>query len=54
MLIIVWFQQVLESAMQLKLPVFQEDYRKVQTEYKGETNFFTSQMIKNCMKKVNF
>lgn len=33
-------------------PVLLEDYRKVQTEFKGDTNFFTSQMIKNCMKKV--
>lgn len=32
----------------------QEDYRKVQTEFKGDKNFFTSQMIKNCMKKVEF
>lgn len=29
-----------------------EDYRKITVERKGETNFFTSQMIKNCMKKV--
>lgn len=33
-------------------PVLLEDYRKVQTEFKGDTNFFTSQMIKNCMRKV--
>ncbi|KAL3997799.1 Integrator complex subunit 11 [Acanthocheilonema viteae] len=33
-------------------PVLLEDYRKVQTEFKGDKNFFTSQMIKNCMKKV--
>lgn len=26
--------------------------RKVAVERKGETNFFTSQMIKDCMKKV--
>ena len=30
----------------------QEDYRKITVEKKGETNFFTSQMIKDCMKKV--
>ena len=30
----------------------QEDYRKITVERKGEQNFFTSQMIKNCMKKV--
>lgn len=30
----------------------QEDYRKVQTEFRGDTNFFTSQHIKQCMKKV--
>ncbi|CAD5216898.1 unnamed protein product [Bursaphelenchus xylophilus] len=34
------------------VPVLLEDYRKIQTEVRGETNFFTSQMIKNCMKKV--
>lgn len=32
--------------------VIKEDYRKVQTEFRGETNFFTSAMIKTCMKKV--
>lgn len=26
--------------------------RKISVERKGETNFFTSQMIKDCMKKV--
>ena len=30
----------------------QEDYRKITVDKKGETNFFTSQMIKDCMKKV--
>jgi integrator complex subunit 11 len=34
------------------VPVLLEDYRKVQTEFRGDTNFFTSQMIKTCMKKV--
>uniref|UniRef100_A0A914V6H5 Integrator complex subunit 11 n=1 Tax=Plectus sambesii TaxID=2011161 RepID=A0A914V6H5_9BILA len=33
-------------------PVLLEDYRKVQTEFRGDTNFFTSQHIKQCMKKV--
>lgn len=33
-------------------PVLLEDYRKVQCDIKGETNFFTSDNIKNCMKKV--
>ncbi|ULU04333.1 hypothetical protein L3Y34_017244 [Caenorhabditis briggsae] len=33
-------------------PVLLEDYRKVQCDIKGETNFFTSDDIKNCMKKV--
>uniref|UniRef100_A0A914ZI74 Integrator complex subunit 11 n=1 Tax=Parascaris univalens TaxID=6257 RepID=A0A914ZI74_PARUN len=33
-------------------PVLLEDFRKVQTEFRGETNFFTSQMIKTCMRKV--
>ena len=30
----------------------QEDYRKVTVDRKGDTNFFTSEMIKTCMKKV--
>uniref|UniRef100_A0AC35G2A8 Integrator complex subunit 11 n=1 Tax=Panagrolaimus sp. PS1159 TaxID=55785 RepID=A0AC35G2A8_9BILA len=34
------------------VPVLLEDFRKVQTDYKGETNFFTSDMIKKCMRKV--
>jgi len=33
-------------------PILLEDYRKISVERKGETNFFTSQMIKDCMKKV--
>ncbi|XP_071519823.1 integrator complex subunit 11 [Panulirus ornatus] len=33
-------------------PVLLEDMRKVAVERKGETNFFTSPMIKDCMKKV--
>ncbi|XP_047489473.1 integrator complex subunit 11-like isoform X2 [Penaeus chinensis] len=33
-------------------PVLLEDMRKVAVERKGETNFFTSVMIKDCMKKV--
>ncbi|XP_041466608.1 integrator complex subunit 11-like [Lytechinus variegatus] len=33
-------------------PILLEDYRKITVEKKGETNFFTSQMIKECMKKV--
>ncbi|PAV66533.1 hypothetical protein WR25_22543 [Diploscapter pachys] len=33
-------------------PVLLEDYRKVQTEFKGEKDFFTSENIKACMKKV--
>jgi integrator complex subunit 11 len=32
-------------------PILLEDYRKITVERKGETNFFTSQDIKNCMKK---
>lgn len=35
------------------VPILLEDYRKIQTEVRGETNFFTSQMIKKCMTKVN-
>eukprot|EP00057_Strongylocentrotus_purpuratus_P024787 XP_011679261.1 PREDICTED: uncharacterized protein LOC763955 [Strongylocentrotus purpuratus] len=33
-------------------PILLEDYRKITVEKKGETNFFTSAMIKDCMKKV--
>lgn len=33
-------------------PVLLEDMRKVAVERKGETNFFTSSMIKDCIKKV--
>jgi integrator complex subunit 11 len=33
-------------------PILLEDYRKISVERKGETNFFTSGMIKECMKKV--
>ncbi|XP_064642265.1 integrator complex subunit 11-like [Lineus longissimus] len=33
-------------------PILLEDYRKITVDKKGETNFFTSEMIKSCMKKV--
>lgn len=33
-------------------PILLEDYRKITVERKGETNFFTSAMIKKCMSKV--
>ncbi|EEC05985.1 integrator complex subunit 11 [Ixodes scapularis] len=33
-------------------PILLEDFRKITVDRKGETNFFTSQMIKDCMKKV--
>lgn len=33
-------------------PILLEDYRKITVERKGETNFFTSSMIKRCMRKV--
>ncbi|XP_014240953.1 integrator complex subunit 11 [Cimex lectularius] len=33
-------------------PILLEDMRKIAVEKKGEGNFFTSQMIKDCMKKV--
>ncbi|KFP74768.1 PREDICTED: integrator complex subunit 11 isoform X1 [Apaloderma vittatum] len=33
-------------------PILLEDYRKITVDKKGELNFFTSQMIKDCMKKV--
>ena len=32
-------------------PILLEDYRKIAVEKKGETNMYSSQMIKNCMKK---
>ena len=32
-------------------PILLEDMRRVAVERKGETNFFTSQMIKECMRK---
>ncbi|XP_046839429.1 integrator complex subunit 11-like isoform X2 [Xenia sp. Carnegie-2017] len=33
-------------------PILLEDYRKITVDKKGETDFFTSAMIKDCMKKV--
>ncbi|RKP06257.1 beta-lactamase-like protein [Thamnocephalis sphaerospora] len=33
-------------------PILLEDYRKIMVERKGEQNFFTSSMIKACMRKV--
>lgn len=33
-------------------PILLEDYRKIQVERKGDSNFFTAQHIKDCMKKV--
>eukprot|EP00742_Colponemidia_sp_Colp-10_P009000 GILJ01009780.1.p1 GENE.GILJ01009780.1~~GILJ01009780.1.p1 ORF type:complete len:648 (+),score=86.46 GILJ01009780.1:130-1944(+) len=33
-------------------PILLEDYRKITVNRQGETNFFTSDMIKECMKKV--
>ncbi|XP_017302556.1 integrator complex subunit 11 [Diaphorina citri] len=33
-------------------PILLEDFRKISVEKKGDSNFFTSQMIKDCMKKV--
>uniref|UniRef100_A0A2K5J3H8 Integrator complex subunit 11 n=1 Tax=Colobus angolensis palliatus TaxID=336983 RepID=A0A2K5J3H8_COLAP len=33
-------------------PILLEDYRKIAVDKKGEANFFTSQMIKDCMKKL--
>uniref|UniRef100_A0A8D1SVU4 Integrator complex subunit 11 n=1 Tax=Sus scrofa TaxID=9823 RepID=A0A8D1SVU4_PIG len=33
-------------------PILLEDYRKIAVDKKGEANFFTSQMIKDCMKKA--
>lgn len=33
-------------------PILLEDFRKISVDRKGETNFFTQQMIKDCMKKV--
>jgi len=33
-------------------PLLLEDYRKITVERKGDSNFFTQQMVKDCMKKV--
>jgi len=33
-------------------PLLLEDYRKITVERKGDSNFFTAQMVKDCMKKV--
>lgn len=33
-------------------PILLEDYRKITVERRGEKNFFTSQMIADCMRKV--
>ena len=33
-------------------PILLEDFRKVVTKRHQEKNFFTSEMIKQCMKKV--
>ncbi|OMH80814.1 Integrator complex subunit 11 [Zancudomyces culisetae] len=33
-------------------PILLEDYRKITVEKKGETNFFTTQNIRDCMNKV--
>jgi integrator complex subunit 11 len=32
-------------------PILLEDFRKIAVDRKGETNFFTSAMIKTCMKR---
>jgi hypothetical protein len=32
-------------------PILLEDFRKIVVERRGESNFFTAQMIKDCMKK---
>ncbi len=45
--IVVWSFNALLICLYL-----QEDYRKITVERKGETNFFTSEMIKSCMKKT--
>ncbi|OMJ22910.1 Integrator complex subunit 11-like protein [Smittium culicis] len=34
------------------VPILLEDYRKIMVDKKGETNFFTSENIKDCMNKV--
>ena len=33
-------------------PILLEDFRKISVDVKGDSNFFTSAMIKDCMKKV--
>lgn len=32
-------------------PILLEDFRKITVNREGESNFFTSEMIKTCMKK---
>ncbi len=34
------------------VPILLEDYRKITVERKGESDFFTAKMIKDCMRKV--
>lgn len=34
------------------VPILLDDFRKITVDRKGDTNFFTHQMIKDCMKKV--
>ena len=33
-------------------PILLDDYRRIMVDRKGETNFFTAQMIRRCMQKV--
>jgi len=42
----------LTQVMVMLVLLRQEDYRKITVERRGEQNFFTSEMIKSCMKKV--
>ncbi len=54
---VLWIQGVqliLESGLTIYsyFRVFQEDMRKVMVERKGESNFFSSAQIRDCMKKV--
>ncbi|EFA75892.1 integrator complex subunit 11 [Heterostelium album PN500] len=44
--------QLIQLPTKAIVPILLEDYRKIVVDRKGETNFFTPQMIKDCMKKV--
>lgn len=43
---------VMSAPARAIIPLMLEDFRKVCVEHKGETNFYTSEMIKECCSKV--